>query len=105
MTVNRQVKVLSPKESHRLVPIGDDARTVGSYEMSIGARTTTTMNHRLQEERYASTRVNEEAETCEGIKHKKHISGDRGHRWKRRPHNTFFDHAHGFSHFLAEWPK
>ena len=91
-------------ESHRLVPIGDDVRTIGSYQMSIGTGTTTAVNHGLREEGSASTRVDEEAKTCEGIKHKKHISRDRGHHWKQLPHNTFFDHAHDFSHFLAEWP-
>ena len=67
-------------ESHRLVPIGDDARAVDSYQMSIGTRITTTMNHGLWEEGSASTCDDEEAGTCEGIKHKEHISEDRGHR-------------------------
>ena len=92
-------------ESHRLVPIGDDAGAVGSYQMSIGAWTITAMNHGLWEEGSASTCADEEVETCEGIKHKEHISGDRDHRFKRRPHNSFYGHAHGFSHFLAEYPK
>ena len=70
---------VTEEESHRLVPMGDDVRAVGSYQMSIGTRTTTTMNHGLWEGS-ASTHVDEEAETCEGFKHKEHISGDRGYR-------------------------
>ena len=65
-----------------------------------GARTTTTVNDGA-----AGTCIDEEVDTCEGIKHKENISGDRGHRREQRPHNTFFDQAHGFSHFLAAGPK
>ena len=92
-------------ESHRLVPIGDDAGAVGSYQMSIGAWTITAMNHGLWEEGSASTRADEEVETCEGIKHKEHISGDRDHRFKRRPHNSFYGHAHVFFTFFGRIPK
>ena len=67
-------------EPKRLVSIGEDARAIGSYQMCVGARTTTTVNHGLREEGSAGTYVDEEADTCEGIKHKENISGDRGHR-------------------------
>ena len=87
-------------EPKRLVSVGEDARAIGRYQMCVGARTTTTVNRGLWEEGSAGTCVDKEADTCEGIKHK-----DRGHRRGWRPHNTFFDQAHSFSHFLAAGPK
>ena len=63
------------------------------------------MNHGLWEEGSASTRADKEVETCEGIKHKEHISGDRDHRFKRRPHNSFYGHAHVFFTFFGRIPK
>ena len=66
-------------ELKRLVSIGEDIRVVGSYQMFVGARTTTTVNHGLREEGSAGTCVDEEVDTSEGIKHKENISGDRGH--------------------------
>ena len=59
-------------EPKRLVSVSEDVRA--------GARTTTIVNHGLWEEGSAGTFVDEEADTCEGIKHKENISGDRGHR-------------------------
>ena len=92
-------------EPKRLLSVGEDTRAVGSYQMCVGAWTTTTVNYGPWEEGSAGTCVNEEADTCEGIKHKENIGGDRGHHRGRQPHNTFFDQAHGFSHFLAAGPK
>ena len=37
-------------EPKRLVSVGEDARAVGSYQMYVGAQTTTTVNHGLREE-------------------------------------------------------
>ena len=62
-------------EPKRLVSIGEDTSAICSYQMCVGARTTTTVNHGLQEGS-AGTCVNEEADTCEGIKHKENISGE-----------------------------
>ena len=47
--------------------------------MGVGARTTTAMNNGLREEGSSGARVDEEVDTCEGIKYKENISGDRGH--------------------------
>ena len=66
-------------EPKRLVSVGEDARAVGSYQLCVGARTTTTVNHGLWDEGSAGTCVDEEVDTCERIKHKENISGDRGH--------------------------
>ena len=92
-------------ELKRLVSIGEDAGGVGSYQMCVDACTTTTVNHGLLEEGSAGNCVDEEADACEGIKHKENISGDRGRRRGQRPHNTFLDQAHGLLHFLAAGPK
>ena len=67
-------------ELKRLVSVGDDVIAVGHYQIRVGAQATTTVNHGLREEGSAGTCVDEEADTCEGIKHKENISGDRGHR-------------------------
>ena len=67
-------------EPKRLVSIGEDVRAVGSYQMCVGAQTTTTVNHGLWEEGSAGTCADEETDTCDGTKHKESISGDRGHR-------------------------
>ena len=69
-------------EPQRFVPVGDVVRAIGSYQMCVGAWTTTTINYGLWEEGSADACVDEEVDTCEGIKHKENISGDRGHHWR-----------------------
>ena len=55
-------------------------RAIGSYQMGDCTRTSTPINHGHQEGGSAGARVNEEANTCEGIKQKENNSGDRSHR-------------------------